>query len=203
MKKLSLKERALKQLDVVTKIESDDFEREESKHPYQEFLQDLDKLDLAELEANRVSEQHVIEEPVYSSRFENGVPNAYNYVPMDQRPEFQKKEAPVLSLERQLSLDCKSMAAYQAVLRGPKKLGVQLKESKLEDYLKQFPKVRVAEKNLGNGMVFGLDIFEWWKNLKFNQKMIDQIEKITTDKIALVKFVKTFQKEKNEKLAKK
>ena len=38
MKKLSLKERALKQLDVVTKIESDDFEREESKHPYQEFL---------------------------------------------------------------------------------------------------------------------------------------------------------------------
>ena len=52
-------------------------------------------------------------------------------------------------------------------------------------------------------MIFGVEIFNWWKNLKFNQRMIDQIEKTVTDKKALVKYVKTFQKDKNEKLAKK
>jgi len=48
-----------------------------------------------------------------------------------------------------------------------------LNKSRLDDYNKQFPKVRVAEKNLGKGMIFAHDIFEWWKNLKFNQRMMD------------------------------
>jgi hypothetical protein len=46
------------------------------------------------------------------------------------------------------------MACYRAVIKGlgePKTLGVRLDKSNMDKYNKQFPKIRVAERNYGKG----------------------------------------------------
>jgi hypothetical protein len=58
---------------------------------------------------------------------------------MDDRPENKRNEDDNIPLRKKLSLDCKSMACYRAVLKGlgeEKIYGVKLDKSKLEFYNK-------------------------------------------------------------------
>ena len=53
-------------------------------------------------------------------------------------------------------------------------------------------RISVVEQNHYQGQVFGNDAYLDWKAMNFNQKMIEEIEVLMTDKSAISGFVKAY-----------